>query len=180
MNLLLVKQLIPKLNLINGLKVSQLSLNRIGIKSIENNEKSRVCNRFYHNNNYNKKSLDLMVRNRLLLSSVLSTKQSLREFAHKPPLTYDFIRERILLLLKLYDKIDPQKLTLDSHFYNDLGLDSLDHVEVIMALEDEFHFEIPDCDAEKLLTPRDVLKYVSDKEEAYEGLQHNDEHHEHH
>jgi NADH dehydrogenase (ubiquinone) 1 alpha/beta subcomplex 1 len=49
-----------------------------------------------------------------------------------------------------------------------------------MALEDEFHFEIPDCDAEKLLTPRDVLKYVSDKEEAYEGLQHNDEHHEHH
>jgi NADH dehydrogenase (ubiquinone) 1 alpha/beta subcomplex 1 len=45
-----------------------------------------------------------------------------------------------------------------------------------MAIEDEFHFEIPDVDAEKLLTPRDVLKYISDKEEAYEGLQH-DEHH---
>lgn len=84
-----------------------------------------------------------------------------------------------MLVLKLYDKINPENLTLNSHFYNDLGLDSLDHVEVIMAIEDEFHFEIPDIDAEKLLTPADILRYVSDKEEAYEALQH-DDHHEHH
>ncbi|RWS11369.1 NADH dehydrogenase-like isoform 1 [Dinothrombium tinctorium] len=96
---------------------------------------------------------------------------STRNYGHKPPLTYDFIRERIMLVLKLYDKIDPEKLTLDSHFMDDLGLDSLDHVEVIMAVEDEFGFEIPDRDAEKLLRPRDILKYVSDKEEAYEDLQ---------
>jgi len=51
---------------------------------------------------------------------------------------------------------------------NDLGLDSLDHVEVIMAIEDEFGFEIPDGDAEKLMKPEDVVRYVADKEEVYE------------
>lgn len=60
------------------------------------------------------------------------------------------------------------QLSLDSHFINDLGLDSLDHVEVIMAMEDEFGFEIPDMDAEKLLRPRDVVQYVADKEDIYE------------
>lgn len=59
------------------------------------------------------------------------------------------------------------QLSLDSHFINDLGLDSLDHVEVIMAMEDEFGFEIPDMDAEKLLRPRDVVQYVADKEDVY-------------
>lgn len=60
------------------------------------------------------------------------------------------------------------QLSLDSHFINDLGLDSLDHVEVIMAMEDEFGFAIPDMDAEKLLRPRDVVQYVADKEDIYE------------
>lgn len=64
------------------------------------------------------------------------------------------------------------QLKLDSHFANDLGLDSLDHVEVIMAIEDEFSFEIPDKDAEKLWTPADIIKYVADKEEAWRELQH--------
>lgn len=64
-----------------------------------------------------------------------------------------------------------QQLKLDSNFQTDLGLDSLDHVEVIMAIEDEFHFEIPDKDAEKLLTPADIIKYVADKEEAWRELQ---------
>lgn len=62
----------------------------------------------------------------------------------------------------------PLKLNVDSHFINDLGLDSLDHVEVIMAMEDEFGFEIPDSDAEKLLKPADIIKYVADKEDVYE------------
>ncbi|XP_076674146.1 NADH dehydrogenase (ubiquinone) acyl carrier protein isoform X1 [Andrena cerasifolii] len=86
----------------------------------------------------------------------------------KAPLTLDFIRRRVLLVLNLYDKIDPKKLTLDAHFINDLGLDSLDHVEVIMAIEDEFGFEIPDMDAERLLKPGDIVRYVADKEDIYE------------
>ncbi|XP_063698591.1 acyl carrier protein, mitochondrial isoform X2 [Culicoides brevitarsis] len=91
-----------------------------------------------------------------------------RSYSDKDPLTIKFIADRVLLVLRLYDKVDPEKLTLDSHFINDLGLDSLDHVEVIMAMEDEFGFEIPDMDAEKLLRPRDVVQYVADKEDIYE------------
>lgn len=56
----------------------------------------------------------------------------------------------------------------DSHFHKDLGLDSLDHVEVIMAIEDEFGFEIPDGDADKLYTPKDVIRYIADKEDIYD------------
>lgn len=78
------------------------------------------------------------------------------------------IRERVILVLNLYDKIDPAKLSVDSHFIKDLGLDSLDHVEVIMAMEDEFGFEIPDQDAEKLSTPKDLIAYIADKEDIYE------------
>lgn len=59
-------------------------------------------------------------------------------------------------------------MALESHFINDLGLDSLDHVEVIMAIEDEFGFEIPDGDAEKLLRPADIVRYVADKEDVYD------------
>lgn len=60
------------------------------------------------------------------------------------------------------------QLTVDSHFINDLGLDSLDHVEVIMAMEDEFGFEIPDSDTERLMKPSDIVRYVADKEDVYD------------
>ena len=73
-----------------------------------------------------------------------------------------------MLVLNLYDKIDNNKITLDSHFMKDLGLDSLDHVEVIMAIEDEFGFEIPDDNAERLTTPRKICQYVADHEDVYE------------
>merc|ERR1712141_540913 len=74
------------------------------------------------------------------------------------------VESRVLTVCKAFDKITADKLTLDSHFINDLGLDSLDHVEVIMAIEDEFGFEIPDGHAEKLLTPVKIVEYVSDHE----------------
>ena len=91
-----------------------------------------------------------------------------RSYSSKPPLSLKLISDRVLLVLKLYDKVDPAKLTIDSHFINDLGLDSLDHVEVIMAMEDEFGFEIPDVDAERLLKPSDIVRYVADKEDIYD------------
>ncbi|XP_075220277.1 NADH dehydrogenase (ubiquinone) acyl carrier protein isoform X3 [Lycorma delicatula] len=91
-----------------------------------------------------------------------------RCYSHGPPLDLEMIRDRVLLVLKLYDKVNPEKLTVDSHFMNDLGLDSLDHVEVIMAMEDEFGFEIPDQDAERLLKPGDIIRYIADKNDIYE------------
>ncbi|XP_040171413.1 acyl carrier protein, mitochondrial isoform X3 [Anopheles arabiensis] len=89
-----------------------------------------------------------------------------RFFATKPKV--DEIKQRVLKVVGAYDKVTADKLTLESHFINDLGLDSLDHVEVIMAMEDEFGFEIPDGDAEKLFRPADIVQYIADKEDIYE------------
>ncbi|XP_049873816.1 acyl carrier protein, mitochondrial isoform X1 [Pectinophora gossypiella] len=95
-------------------------------------------------------------------------KIGVRSYSAGPPLSLDLIKSRVLLVLQLYDKVNPEKLNVDSHFLNDLGLDSLDHVEVIMAMEDEFGFEIPDGDAERLLRPKDIIQYIADKEDVYE------------
>merc|ERR1712238_238080 len=77
------------------------------------------------------------------------------------------IRDRTMLVLKLYDKINPDTIGLDSHFIKDCGLDSLDHVEIILAMEDEFGFEIPDEHAERLLTARQIVQYIADHEDSY-------------
>lgn len=73
------------------------------------------------------------------------------------------IRDRVMNVLSLYDKIDPEKLTLGSHFMKDLGLDSLDHVEIIVAIENDFAHEIPDNQAELLLTPQEIVDYLCDE-----------------
>src|SRR5690349_13346221 len=67
--------------------------------------------------------------------------------------TYPMIESRVMLLLRLFDKINPNELNLDSKFQQDLGLDSLDIVEITAACEDEFWTEIPDCDSDHFLTP---------------------------
>ncbi len=56
------------------------------------------------------------------------------------------------------DQVKPE-----ASFIDDLGADSLDTVELVMALEDEFDIEIPDEDAEKLKKVEDVIRYVKDK-----------------
>lgn len=53
-------------------------------------------------------------------------------------------------------------VTLEASFIDDLGADSLDIVELIMALEEEFDIEIPDTDAEKVVTVTDVVDYIKD------------------
>ena len=53
-------------------------------------------------------------------------------------------------------------VTLEASFIDDLGADSLDIVELIMALEEEFDMEIPDEDAEKIVTVSDVVDYIKD------------------
>eukprot|EP01135_Chromosphaera_perkinsii_P012036 Nk52_evm1s2576 gene=Nk52_evmTU1s2576 len=71
------------------------------------------------------------------------------------------IEQRVMDVLKSFDKIEQKKLAMDAHFVNDLGLDSLDTVEVVMAFEDEFSIEIPDADAENIFTAADAVKYIS-------------------
>lgn len=73
--------------------------------------------------------------------------------------------------IKAWDRFPEEKkdeISLDTNFVDDLGFDSLDHVEIIMSLEDEFGFEIPDTEAEQLKTPRDIFKYICEHEDVYE------------
>ena len=55
-----------------------------------------------------------------------------------------------------------EAVTLEASFIDDLGADSLDIVELIMALEEEFNTEIPDSDAEKIVTVGDVVDYIKE------------------
>jgi acyl carrier protein len=59
--------------------------------------------------------------------------------------------------------VKEEQIKNDSDFVDDLGADSLDRVELVMALEDEFDIEIPDEDAEKLNKVSDVIEYVQAK-----------------
>ena len=53
-------------------------------------------------------------------------------------------------------------VTMEASFIDDLGADSLDIVELVMALEEEFDLEIPDADAEKFVTVGDVVEYIKE------------------
>ena len=59
--------------------------------------------------------------------------------------------------------IDEVKVTEDSSFIDDLGADSLDTVELVMAFEEEFGSEISDSEAEKILTVGDAVKFIESK-----------------
>ena len=56
--------------------------------------------------------------------------------------------------------VNPDEVKEESKFVEDLGADSLDVVELVMALEEKFDIEIPDTDAEKIVTVGDAIKYI--------------------
>ncbi len=58
---------------------------------------------------------------------------------------------------------DPEIITMETTFIDDLGADSLDIVELIMALEEEFDMEVPEVEAEKITTVGDVVTYINEK-----------------
>lgn len=58
--------------------------------------------------------------------------------------------------------VDEDEVTMEASFIDDLGADSLDIVELIMALEEEFDLEIPDEDAEKIRTVGDAVEYIKE------------------
>ena len=71
---------------------------------------------------------------------------------------FDKVKEIIVEQLGVAE----DSVTEESSFIDDLGADSLDIVELIMALEEEFDIEIPDGDAEKVVTVSDVVDYIKD------------------
>ncbi len=62
--------------------------------------------------------------------------------------------------------VDDSEVTPEASFVDDLGADSLDTLELVMALEEEFGIEIPDEDAEKMATVKDALVYIDNKLKA--------------
>lgn len=62
--------------------------------------------------------------------------------------------------------VDAEKVKPDAKFVEDLGADSLDTVELVMAFEEEFGIEIPDDDAEKIRTVNDAVEYIRSKTAA--------------
>lgn len=60
--------------------------------------------------------------------------------------------------------VEEEEVNMESTFVDDLGADSLDIVELVMAFEEEFDMEIPDEDAEKIKTVGDAVKYIEDKD----------------
>lgn len=71
--------------------------------------------------------------------------------------------ERIKKIIAEQLDVEENKINSDSSFTNDLGADSLDTVELIMSLEDQFDIEIPDEEAQKIITVKDAVEYINDK-----------------
>lgn len=73
------------------------------------------------------------------------------------------IAEKIKSVIAEQLGVKPEEVTEQAKFVDDLGADSLDTVELVMALEEEYGVEIPDEDAEKLVSVGDAIKYIDEK-----------------
>ncbi len=76
------------------------------------------------------------------------------------------LQPKVLKIIEEQLGVDAERVKPESSFIDDLGADSLDIVELVMAMEEEFDIEIPDEDAEKLRTVQDVTKYLEGKGKA--------------
>ena len=73
------------------------------------------------------------------------------------------MQEKVRSIIAEQLGVKPEEVTPEAKFIEDLGADSLDTVELVMALEEEFGLEIPDEEAEKLVTVGDATKYIEEK-----------------
>lgn len=87
--------------------------------------------------------------------------QATRFFGADAGLSKDDVTARVIEVVKAFDKVDPAKVTPTATFSKDLGLDSLDTVEVVMAFEEEFAIEIPDSEADKITSCDDAITYLA-------------------
>lgn len=96
----------------------------------------------------------------MLYSSIRTAGLNIQKRFASTILSRDEIKRKLLNVLRNYDKVEAAKLTMECDFNKDLGLDSLDVVEVVMAVEEEFDMEIPDSAADKMTSPQDVADYI--------------------
>ncbi len=78
----------------------------------------------------------------------------------------DSIEEKVKEIIVEQLSVEDDKVVGEASFINDLGADSLDTVELVMAFEEKFGLEIPDEDAEKIATVQDAVSYITAKSAA--------------
>lgn len=106
------------------------------------------------------------VARKQVISPATINQSFVRTYAGFPPLTKDIARERILELLEGYNKVKATEIKDESSYIGDLGLDSLDVVEVIMEVEHEFNIQIPDQEADSLKTVGQTVDYILSQSDA--------------
>ncbi|HID56775.1 TPA: acyl carrier protein [Candidatus Poribacteria bacterium] len=75
------------------------------------------------------------------------------------------VEEKVKEIIAEQLQVDAEKITPEASFIDDLGADSLDTVELVMALEEAFDIEIPDEDAEKIRTVGEAINYIKERVE---------------
>ncbi len=73
------------------------------------------------------------------------------------------VEEKVKEIISKQLGVDQSQITPDASFVEDLGADSLDTVELVMAFEEAFNIEIPDEDAEKIIKVKDAIDYINKK-----------------
>lgn len=76
------------------------------------------------------------------------------------------VEEKVKKIIVEQLGVNPEEVTPEASFIEDLGADSLDTVELVMAFEEEFDAEIPDEEAEKLKTVGDTIRYIEEKQKT--------------
>ena len=79
------------------------------------------------------------------------------------------VEEKVKAIIVDQLGVKPEEVVSTASFVDDLGADSLDTVELVMALEEEFGIEIPDEDAEKMTNVGEAIKYIDEKAKSKEG-----------
>jgi len=92
-----------------------------------------------------------------------------RGYASGGGLSLEDIKTRITDVIKSFEKVDPNMVKPEAKFTDDLGLDSLDAVEVVMAIEEEFNIEIPDADADAITSVQEAINYISNTPDGMYG-----------
>ncbi|KAH6638680.1 acyl carrier protein-like protein [Truncatella angustata] len=108
-----------------------------------------------------------ILRVALPATSRIAAFKTVRMYSAASGLKKDEVEGRIMGILQSFDKVnDTSNIKPTAHFANDLGLDSLDTVEVVMAIEEEFSIEIPDKDADGIHSVDKAVEYIVSQPDA--------------
>ena len=86
-----------------------------------------------------------------------------REKIHRGYMRMSDVRDKVKQVIVEQLSVNPEEVTDDASFIEDLGADSLDIVELVMELEEQFGVDIPDEDAEKISSVGEAIKYIEEK-----------------